>query len=59
MICFTDRIDSKEILLKNIEILRSELIQIGFNEGLASTKTIEISQRLDLLIVKYQTIKTN
>lgn len=53
MIC---SVDSKEKLLVNIETLRLKLIQIGIKEGLASTKTIEISQELDILITKYQNI---
>lgn len=47
----------KSELLGTIESLRKELIRIGNQEGLSSRKTIEISQKLDLFISKYQTIR--
>lgn len=46
----------KSELLNTIEMLRNEMIQIGKKEGLSSEKTIEISQRLDAFISKYQAV---
>jgi hypothetical protein len=48
--------DKKSNLLLIIESLRKELIQTGIKEGLASEKTIAISQQLDESIAKYQVI---
>ncbi|PLS18654.1 hypothetical protein CVD28_05860 [Bacillus sp. M6-12] len=45
---------TKDEILKRIQILRSELIQTGMNEGLQSLKTIKLSQKLDACIFKYQ-----
>jgi hypothetical protein len=48
-------IDKKETdLVKIIEFLRAEMIQIGIQEGLTNEKTIRISQKLDTFITKYQ-----
>lgn len=44
-------------LVKTIESLRKEMIRIGLQEGLTSEKTIEISQKLDVFIAKYQAVK--
>lgn len=44
----------KSELLKTIETLRKEMIQIGNKEGFSSTQTLEISQKLDTFIFKYQ-----
>lgn len=37
-----------------IESLRNEMIRIGIQEGLTSTRTIQISQKLDMYITIYQ-----
>jgi hypothetical protein len=37
-----------------IESLRNEMIRIGIQEGLTSTRTIQISQKLDTYIAIYQ-----
>lgn len=47
----------KSELLNTIESLRNEMIRIGNKEGLTSEKTLEISQKLDTFISKYQTVK--
>jgi hypothetical protein len=44
-------------LAKTIEFLRDEMIHIGIQEGLTNEKTIRISQKLDTLIAKYQSMK--
>jgi hypothetical protein len=41
---------------EKIELLRKELIQIAFQEGLTNEKTIKLSEKLDNYIVKYQII---
>jgi hypothetical protein len=46
----------KSYLLKIINSMREELIQIGVNEGIGSEHTLEISQKLDEYIAKYQAI---
>lgn len=43
-------------LVETIETLREEMIKIGLQEGLASPKTIEASQKLDRFIAKYHSI---
>ncbi|MGG3564973.1 aspartyl-phosphate phosphatase Spo0E family protein [Neobacillus rhizosphaerae] len=48
--------DKKGNLLLIIKSLRKEMIQAGLKEGLASEKTIAISQQLDEYIAKYQVI---
>lgn len=50
-------IDKKTNLEKLIENLRKEMIDVGIKEGLASEKTIKISQKLDTYISVYQTLK--
>ncbi|MCQ6277670.1 aspartyl-phosphate phosphatase Spo0E family protein [Bacillus sp. EB600] len=50
-------IDEKFKLEKLIESLREEMIRIGIKEGLNSEKTIEISQKLDRYISKYQFLR--
>jgi hypothetical protein len=47
----TDEIFS---LGNKIESLRNEMIRIGIQEGLTSTRTIQISQKLDMYIAIYQ-----
>jgi hypothetical protein len=37
-----------------IESLRKEMIRIGIQEGLTSKRTVQISQKLDKYISKYQ-----
>lgn len=41
-------------LVTVIETLRKEMIRTGIEEGLASQKTLALSQLLDLYIMKYQ-----
>ncbi len=48
---------NKSDLLNTIESLRQEMIRIGIQEGLSSSKTIELSQKLDIFISKYQMIR--
>lgn len=55
MILMPIKVDSCEIM-RTIESLRKEMIQIGIKEGLQSEKTIKISQRLDVFIAQYQSI---
>ncbi|WP_409300856.1 aspartyl-phosphate phosphatase Spo0E family protein [Peribacillus sp. SCS-155] len=45
---------TKEEIIKMIDELRHELIQTGMKEGLASSATINISQKLDKFIYMYQ-----
>ncbi len=40
----------------DIEMLRQELICTGMTEGLTNKRTIEISQKLDQYILKYQSL---
>lgn len=49
-------IDEKYKLKMIIESLRKEMICIGIQEGLASERTIKISQEIDYYILKYQSI---
>ncbi|MGZ4159622.1 MAG: Spo0E family sporulation regulatory protein-aspartic acid phosphatase [Neobacillus sp.] len=56
MLIIDERVSKKE-LLEVIKSLRITLIQIGIELGLSNEKTIEISQRLDTYIAKYQTLK--
>jgi hypothetical protein len=54
----TSPTDEKEYdLLKQIEFLRKEMISVGIQEGLTSEKTLIISQKLDIIIAKYQALK--
>ncbi len=48
--------DEKNDLLNIIANVREEMIRTGMKEGLTSTKTITLSQRLDEYIAKYQAI---
>jgi predicted AlkP superfamily pyrophosphatase or phosphodiesterase len=48
--------EEKNYLLRTINSMRKELIQIGIKEGLGSENTIAISQKLDEYIAKYQAI---
>ncbi|MEQ2527102.1 aspartyl-phosphate phosphatase Spo0E family protein [Robertmurraya yapensis] len=45
-------------LVNVIETLRKEMIRTGIEEGLASQKTIALSQLLDLYIMKYQQLNS-
>lgn len=45
-------------LVNIIETLRKEMIRTGREEGLASQKTIALSQLLDLYIMQYQKINS-
>lgn len=49
----------EELIAKEIESLRLELIQCGIKEGLTSKRTIELSQTLDKYIIKYQLKNSN
>jgi hypothetical protein len=44
----------KSNLIQIIELLRQEMTETGLKEGLTSKKTIELSQKLDGYITKYQ-----
>jgi hypothetical protein len=44
-------------LLNSISLKRQEMIQVGQEKGLTSEETLQVSQELDEIIVKYQTIK--
>jgi hypothetical protein len=48
------KIDEIVSLGNKIESLRNEMIRIGIQEGLTSTRTIQISQKLDAYITIYQ-----
>jgi hypothetical protein len=43
-------------LMNTINILREEMIQTGFKEGLTSENTILLSQKLDNYIAQYQSM---
>lgn len=43
-------------LLSNIELIRDEMIKLSETYGFSHHKTIEISQRLDVLLNMYQKI---
>ncbi|MCM3664946.1 aspartyl-phosphate phosphatase Spo0E family protein [Mesobacillus subterraneus] len=45
---------SKEILTMKIELFREEMIKLGLKTGFGSPETVQISQTLDELILKYQ-----
>jgi hypothetical protein len=44
----------KSNYIQIIELLRQEMIETGLKEGLTSKKTIQLSQKLDRYITKYQ-----
>ncbi|GIN21872.1 aspartyl-phosphate phosphatase Spo0E family protein [Siminovitchia fordii] len=44
----------KQTLLDEIHYLRREMIINGTTKGLNNKKTIELSQKLDLILNKYQ-----
>ncbi|MBT2659216.1 aspartyl-phosphate phosphatase Spo0E family protein [Bacillus sp. ISL-18] len=44
----------KSNLIQMIELLRQELTETGLKEGFTSKKTIELSQKLDSFITRYQ-----
>ncbi|GGE70955.1 aspartyl-phosphate phosphatase Spo0E family protein [Priestia taiwanensis] len=46
-------------LLQTISLKRQEMIRVGEKTGLTSEETLQISQELDEVIVKYQAIKTS
>ncbi|MEH7299929.1 MULTISPECIES: aspartyl-phosphate phosphatase Spo0E family protein [Neobacillus] len=50
-------LDIKIPLLLEIKSLQKEMIEIGYKEGFASQKTLEISQKLDQYILTYQKMK--
>ncbi|MGX1195934.1 Spo0E family sporulation regulatory protein-aspartic acid phosphatase [Metabacillus sp. SLBN-84] len=43
-----------EDIAENIDVLREELIQIASIHGLNNPKTLNHSEKLDKLIIKYQ-----
>ena len=43
-------------LIQIIQLLRQEMIETGLKEGLTSKKTIELSQKLDRHITRYQVL---
>ncbi len=47
-------VDKDYDLLKTINILRQEMIRVGIKEGLTSERTVNISRKLDIYIMKYQ-----
>lgn len=49
---------NEEDLFHTIESLRKDMILAGMQEGFTSRKTLELSQRLDHYIAKYQKLKT-
>ncbi|ENQ3077591.1 aspartyl-phosphate phosphatase Spo0E family protein [Bacillus multifaciens] len=46
-------------LLYDIHVKREEMIHLGLTNGFNSLETIQVSQELDTLIVKYQRYKEN
>ncbi|MGG0238836.1 Spo0E family sporulation regulatory protein-aspartic acid phosphatase [Bacillus rhizoplanae] len=44
-------------LLCDINVKREEMIHLGLTNGLNSIETIQVSQELDMLIMKYQRYK--
>ncbi len=48
-----DEINTASLLVK-IEIMRKELVDIGFRDGLTASSTIKYSESLDELIEVYQ-----
>ncbi|MCP1122996.1 aspartyl-phosphate phosphatase Spo0E family protein [Bacillus sp. 3103sda1] len=44
-------------LLYDINVKREEMIHLGLTNGLNSIETIQVSQELDMLIMKYQRYK--
>lgn len=44
----------KQTLLDEINLLRREMILYGTTKGLNNKKTIELSQKLDIALNKYQ-----
>ena len=53
-----DELQYKRGLLQKIESLRIQLTYNGIEKGFNDQKTIEISQKLDNYILKYQSLKT-
>ncbi|KAA9029920.1 aspartyl-phosphate phosphatase Spo0E family protein [Niallia endozanthoxylica] len=49
--------DEKKDLINAIDSIREKMIQTGMQEGLASVKTLTLSQTLDEYITKYQSIQ--
>lgn len=50
-------VDNQSGFDKTIESLRKELINSGMQEGLTHEKTLELSQKLDTFIARYQASK--
>ena len=47
-------VDGKDSLLFKIEYYRKELIKVGKDNGFANPETVDLSQKLDKLIISYQ-----
>ena len=50
----SSKIVEKSNLIQIIQLLRQEMIETGLKEGLTSKRTIELSQKLDGYITRYQ-----
>ncbi|QGH36219.1 Spo0E family sporulation regulatory protein-aspartic acid phosphatase [Gracilibacillus salitolerans] len=48
-----------ELLLQRIEVMRSELVDIGFRDGLTAPSTLKYSELLDEQIKVYQKLKSD
>ncbi|WP_088126060.1 aspartyl-phosphate phosphatase Spo0E family protein [Bacillus sp. S2-R3J1-FB-BA1] len=48
------RKDTLEKIERDIHMKREEMIQLGLTRGLNSMETIEVSQKMDKLILQYQ-----
>ena len=48
--------NSKTTSIKEIQILRSQMIKVGMKNGLTHPKTIQISQALDKMLNEYSSI---
>ncbi|MFD2444158.1 Spo0E family sporulation regulatory protein-aspartic acid phosphatase [Bacillus sp. CGMCC 1.16607] len=46
--------DDQIELLRQINILRLKMIEIGLDKGLENNETIIISRQLDILLLQYQ-----
>jgi hypothetical protein len=50
----SSKVVEKSNLIQIIQLLRQEMIETGLKEGLTSSKTIELSQKLDRYLTSYQ-----
>ena len=51
-------VDNRSGFDRKIESLRKELINCGMQEGFTHEKTLELSQKLDTIIARYQASKS-